>query len=694
MSKAYDKIEWIFRSGRGIRPGGALSMYLFILLQRHFLGCSKRSSGEATGQAVNFSKSSIVVSGKGHQGVYCFTRYEIEFEQELQGGIVRFGACVREEGGTASRPFVVEEEPRMVLGDYADFFVWLGGVIEWVPTIRDWAQNEGVGVEEGIQEGAVGENESVGVEEGVENEAAGVEEGAEGENESVGVENEAAGTEAVEGEEVGDVTGVFWGDYVDWGEVQGEFQTEGQTGVDVEGLFKGQLLAAIGRDPNDNIYPIAVAYVEVEKYDSWEWFLNLLLRDIGSHNERGWAFISDRQKGLLEAIAELAPGAEHRFCLRHMYNNFKGKFKGQELKKMFWKAASTYNVNQHLKTMAEIQNMYPKRVGEQTPYEWLAEIPPVHWARCFFPTKTRCDVLVNNMNESFNHIIMEARELPIIDMFEWIRKKFMTRIQLVGYPCCHAIAAIDYHRLKMEDFIDECFKKEVYLKVYSHMIHPVPGMHDFEDSKMGRVEPPDNQDQRRQGSSTSHGASGSRRSSTPPLPPFDENETIQSEVPPVFSQPSQDSQAQVPAQPHVPVQPSSSCAKMIHHLKQPQETLLRTAPDETTTRGFNVHKPSYEQAIHSKKTTQQSVQQQHPQSSGLHQQQPKALRKQKKPISLSSKLLKRQQQDAPDQSSQFKRKCCAEKSIHFFTDQRLSQSYKPQQTKKNDGNASGTSNPT
>ncbi|KAL0298174.1 UNVERIFIED_CONTAM: hypothetical protein Sangu_3157000 [Sesamum angustifolium] len=167
----------------------------------------------------------------------------------------------------------------------------------------------------------------------------------------------------------------------------------GLDGCFLKGLFKGQLLAAIGRDPNDNIYPIAVAYVEVEKYDSWEWFLNLLLRDIGSHNERGWAFISDRQKGLLEAIAELAPGAEHRFCLRHMYNNFKGKFKGQELKKMFWKAASTYNVNQHLKTMAEIQNMYPKRVGEQTPYEWLAEIPPVHWARCFFPTKTRCDVL-------------------------------------------------------------------------------------------------------------------------------------------------------------------------------------------------------------------------------------------------------------------------------------------------------------
>ncbi|XP_011078638.1 uncharacterized protein LOC105162328 [Sesamum indicum] len=299
----------------------------------------------------------------------------------------------------------------------------------------------------------------------------------------------------------------------------------GLDGCFLKGLFKGQLLAAIGRDPNDNIYLIAVAYVEVEKYDSWEWFLNLLLRDIGLQNERGWALISNRQKGLLEAIAELAPRAEHRFCLRHMYNNFKEKFKGQQLKKMFWKAASTYSVNQHLKTMAEIEKMYPKKDAEQTPYEWLAEIPPVHWARCFFPTKTKCDVLMNNMNESFDHIILEARELPIIQMFEWIRNKFMGRIQvkregmekyegvvcpntmkktevqrlesrncfpywagedkyevmhfmqnhivylkekfcscgmfqLVGYPCCHVIAAIDYHRLKVEDFIDNVSRRK------------------------------------------------------------------------------------------------------------------------------------------------------------------------------------------------------------------------------------------
>ncbi|KAL0318762.1 UNVERIFIED_CONTAM: hypothetical protein Sangu_2032400 [Sesamum angustifolium] len=274
--------------------------------------------------------------------------------------------------------------------------------------------------------------------------------------------------------------------------------------------------------------------------------------------------------------------------------------------------------------------------------------------------------------------------------------------QLVGYPCCHAIPAIDYHRLKMEDFIDECFRKEVYLKVYNHMIHPVPGMHDFEDSKMGRVEPPHviikmgrpKKCRRKDANDVKEIASRrglthtcticmkkghNKRSYTNPPPQFQ----IQS-VPPVF-QPSQDSQPQVPA-----YDPPPQTA-----LRNPFKS-SRTAPDETTTRGFNVHKPSYEQAVHSKRKLLNNLfNKQHPQSSGVHQQQPKALRKQKKPISLSSKLLKRQQQDAPDQSSQFKRKCCAERNPSISSlIKGLAKSYKPQQTKKKDGNASGTSNPT
>ena len=52
----------------------------------------------------------------------------------------------------------------------------------------------------------------------------------------------------------------------------------------------GQLVSAIGRNPNDECFPFAFAVVEVERKDSWIRFLNLLLADIG--DGKRWSFIS------------------------------------------------------------------------------------------------------------------------------------------------------------------------------------------------------------------------------------------------------------------------------------------------------------------------------------------------------------------------------------------------------------------
>ena len=56
----------------------------------------------------------------------------------------------------------------------------------------------------------------------------------------------------------------------------------------------GQLIVAIARDPNEKYFPLAVAVVEAKTKDSWTWFINLLLADIGDSN--WWTFISDQQK--------------------------------------------------------------------------------------------------------------------------------------------------------------------------------------------------------------------------------------------------------------------------------------------------------------------------------------------------------------------------------------------------------------
>lgn len=65
----------------------------------------------------------------------------------------------------------------------------------------------------------------------------------------------------------------------------------GIDGCHLKGPYGGILLSAVGRDPNEEYFPIAFAVVEVENKDSWRWFLTLLLEDLGSH--RSYTVTSD-----------------------------------------------------------------------------------------------------------------------------------------------------------------------------------------------------------------------------------------------------------------------------------------------------------------------------------------------------------------------------------------------------------------
>lgn len=75
----------------------------------------------------------------------------------------------------------------------------------------------------------------------------------------------------------------------------------GQSSAYIDGCFlksttKGQLLAAVGRDANNQIFPIAWAVVNVEETESWVWFIQLLKKDFNLKNGDGFTLVSDRQK--------------------------------------------------------------------------------------------------------------------------------------------------------------------------------------------------------------------------------------------------------------------------------------------------------------------------------------------------------------------------------------------------------------
>ena len=70
----------------------------------------------------------------------------------------------------------------------------------------------------------------------------------------------------------------------------------GLDGCFFKGATNGELLQAVGRDANNQMYPIAWAVVDKENNVNWDWFCDLLFRDIQVGDGRNWVFISDQQK--------------------------------------------------------------------------------------------------------------------------------------------------------------------------------------------------------------------------------------------------------------------------------------------------------------------------------------------------------------------------------------------------------------
>jgi hypothetical protein len=325
----------------------------------------------------------------------------------------------------------------------------------------------------------------------------------------------------------------------------------GLDGCWFKGAHNGNLLCAIGRDANNQIYPVAWAAVPIECYDTWYWFLGLLQKDLNINNGGAdWVLISDQQKGLLKTVNELVPNAEHRMCARHIYANWRKRYTDKKLQKKWWRCAKA--------SCRQLFNLYRAWLAEETPQgaEDMMKTDPQHWSRAFFRVGSNCDSVDNNMCESFNNSIMDARYFPVISMNEAIRKKVMVRIQenrtksvnwtgttcpnifrklklniersgccvvlwngangfevqekedrkyvvdmtlrtctcrywqLSGLPCCHAISCIYKASRKLDDYIAPCYSIDAFRSTYSHVLQPIEGPGSWPISDMPKPDPP------------------------------------------------------------------------------------------------------------------------------------------------------------------------------------------------------------
>ncbi|GJW28096.1 mutator type transposase [Tanacetum coccineum] len=114
---------------------------------------------------------------------------------------------------------------------------------------------------------------------------------------------------------------------------------------------------------------VSVKWGKLETLFPWSWFLTCLGDDLDLTRDSNFTFISDRQKGLIPALAQVFPCAEHRFCLRHIHENMKGQFRG----------------------------------------------------------RAHCDMLLNNICEVFNRRLVDGRDAPIITCLEFVREYLRIR---------------------------------------------------------------------------------------------------------------------------------------------------------------------------------------------------------------------------------------------------------------------------
>ncbi|CAL8133797.1 unnamed protein product [Prunus armeniaca] len=85
--------------------------------------------------------------------------------------------------------------------------------------------------------------------------------------------------------------------------------------------------------------------VEVENTETWTWFMEIFFADVGCENGNSWVFMSDKQKGLGQAIRDLMPTTEQRHFVRHLHNNFKiVGHNGLALKQKLWVAARSTTI--------------------------------------------------------------------------------------------------------------------------------------------------------------------------------------------------------------------------------------------------------------------------------------------------------------------------------------------------------------
>ncbi|KAK0604849.1 hypothetical protein LWI29_020131 [Acer saccharum] len=102
----------------------------------------------------------------------------------------------------------------------------------------------------------------------------------------------------------------------------------------LDGISQRGAAYSLGQRRRLKIYPLAFGFAASECKGSWTWFLSELKKGIGSPQDL--VIVSDRHRGIISAMNEVFPYAQHAFCVFHIAQKFRRSSKNQSLARQFF----------------------------------------------------------------------------------------------------------------------------------------------------------------------------------------------------------------------------------------------------------------------------------------------------------------------------------------------------------------------
>ncbi|KAI5150196.1 hypothetical protein ENBRE01_1349 [Enteropsectra breve] len=175
-----------------------------------------------------------------------------------------------------------------------------------------------------------------------------------------------------------------------------------------KGKYKGIIMVATAITGHNKGIIIGYAIAPSENEEYWTKFLQLLNESLLLNNARNLVIISDREKGLENAIQAIVPSASHSFCLAHIERNIVSRYRRSCPK--LWPAARVYSPCEFENYMTQIENDKGPAVAG-----YIRSIPRQNWASAFFPVP-RFGHITSNVAEAINSSLASVRKMQPLDI--------------------------------------------------------------------------------------------------------------------------------------------------------------------------------------------------------------------------------------------------------------------------------------